>query len=198
MTREKFHIYAVVEGHGEIEAVKKLLYKVWGSRSTNASTLLRIGEPYRIHKGKFENDEKKRKQCLNTTAAYARRDNANVFILMDADTDCCKEYLRGNKMKKIKVDMDNIFCEIPYIFCLAEKNYESWLVAGMGGDGDVSNPEAWLINNPEKSGLSGTYKKRKDMATLTSSDNFDINLAKENSASFRRLVNKISAISIAD
>ncbi len=190
------HIYAVVEGHGEVEAIPKLLHRIW--YSVEKSPTLRVDRPYRIRKGKFENDENKRKECLHITAGFAREDNANVFILMDADTDCCKDYLRDDKMKEIKADMDDILHGIPYMFCLAEKNYESWLVAGMGGGGKVRNPEQWLIDNPTKSGLSGTYRKRQEQAILTSNSNFDINLAKEHSASFRRLVNKISAMSIAD
>lgn len=188
MSNRKFHLFSVVEGHGEVTAVPKLLYKIWPHKLSEVPALRTDETPHFINRDRFLKKVLDRKKCLNIVRHLASQQHGNngVLILFDADNDCCKDFLGRDEIKTVLADINSILDGIPNLFVLAEKGYESWLVAGMGGDGS-GNPAKWLEENPDKSGLNGSYKKTVDQHKLTTSELFDIDLAAEKNASFKRL-----------
>ena len=186
---EKFNLYCFVEGHGEIEAVPKLLYKILGA------DLLKVLKPHRIPRDKFINDQNERKTLFNVARkrVCGASKKGGVLILIDAEEECCKDFLHGDKMAIIRGDINKMLAGIPTFFVMAEKGYESWLAAGMGGK-NPGNPGKWLADNSDKSGLNGTYNKIPDQAKLTSSENFDIDLASEVNSSFRRFCKRVLSL----
>ena len=185
MTAEEFHLFAIVEGYGEVDAVPKLLHRIWNDARVAVS--LRTDEsPHRIPKGLFIDNAAKRCEVLETAAEWAREMRGGVLILMDADADCCKKLLNEKQMKKVRGDIACILADTPHCFALAEKGYESWLVAGFGGD--QSNPKNWLKNQ------FGKYSKIPDQKKLTSIPEFDIKRAYEINVSFRRFRDRVLAL----
>lgn len=186
--REEFHLFCIVEGHGEITAVPKLLHKIW------QHGLLKVRLPYRIPRDKFINDQGERQKLFERALRWAHNlPNRGVLILIDAEEECCKDFLHGDKMAIIRKDINKMLAGIPTFFVMAEKGYESWLAAGMGGK-NPGNPGKWLADNSDKSGLNGTYNKLPDQAKLTSSENFDIDLASEVNFSFRRFRERVLSL----
>lgn len=132
MTAGEFHIFAIVEGRGEIDAVPALLHKIW--QNAGGIPVLRTDEaPYFVPKGSFLNNAEKRRRSLFWGANNARAKGGGVLILMDADSKCCRDFLHGDKMKEIRGDFGEIFGEhIPHFFCIGGMGIR--IVAG-GGTG---------------------------------------------------------------
>ena len=109
-----------------------------------------------------------------------------MLILLDADKERAPDFVCKNP--HIQDDMDRILKDIPYIFALAEKGYESWLAAGFGG-GNPGNPEDWINDNKDKTGLERKYSKIVDQSKL--STQMDIQQAYVDNCSFKRLCEKL-------
>ena len=177
-----FHLCPVVEGDGDEEAIPSLLHKLFPPDFN-----LRVERPYRIPKGKFIEKHEERRACLEIARRWAAdKDKSGVLVLLDADENCCRDFVRGDQAKAVRADMQKILGDIPHFFALAEKGYESWLVAGFGGD--QSNPKNWLKNQ------FGKYSKIPDQKKLTSSPEFNIKQAYEINVSFRRFRDRVLAL----
>ena len=192
MTPAEFHIFAIVEGYSEIDAVPKLLHRIW--TGDNYPVLRTDEEPYRVPKGSFIDNAEKRRRALAWGGKQARKNGGGVVILMDADSACCKDFLQSEKAAKIHADISEILESVPHFFALAEIEYESWLVAGLDGD-NAGRPKKWLSRNPEKTGLHGEYKNMFHQAELTAK--FDIDLACQINVSFRRFREKVLKMTAA-
>ena len=192
-------VFGIVEGQGDVEALPALLTRI------DDKGRLRLGKSpaYRLRSGLFLNDKEEREGCF----AQVRRLAADaldagqrvcVLILMDADKmgknkNCCKEWLNNsNQAAEIFADIGRIFAGIPSLLVLAEKGYESWLVAGLDGS-NPGDPKDWLkkhrqswTTSDSKSG-SQVYKEVPDQKIATSSPKFNLDLAAKKNRSFRRL-----------
>lgn len=142
-------------------------------------------EPYVMKGSGFIYNTGKRQQVLCRVCRRAHATGGGVLILMDADVSCCKKRLQCNEVKAACADAAKILKKIPYCFTLAERGYESWLVAGLGGNGRSGDPRIWLKD------FAGKYQKVPDQAKLTSHPEFDITRACEVNASFRRFRDKV-------
>ena len=184
MTEAGFHVFAIVEGKGELTAVPKLLHHLW--QANEKSPPLRTGKrPYKVHRDDFINNQGTRRECLNEVGGYARKCRGGVLILLDAEAVCCYDFVHGDKMKDIHADIGEILADIPHFFALAEKGYESWLVAGFGGDDTEKGvSEDWINANKDKTGLDRKYNKVVDQHKLTSK--MDIQRARKVNPSFNR------------
>ena len=184
MTEAGFHVFAIVEGDGEVTAVPKLLHHLW--QANEKSPPLRTDKrPYKVHRDDFINNEGTRRGSLNEIGTDARKCHGGVLILLDAETACCRDFVHSDKMKDIHADIGAILADIPHFFALAEKGYESWLVAGFGGDNtEKSVSEKWLNANKAKTGLNRKYNKVVDQHKLTS--RMDIQRARKVNRSFNR------------
>ena len=182
----EIHIASIVEGHGDKNALPTLIKKL------KPNTILY--EPTRIPRDKFLNDEQFRGKHLKIMRAFVEdKDNKAVIILFDAEEECCKDLLKKIQ-KTVLADIDEVLSGINYIFALAEKGYESWLMAGFGGsDTEKGNPQQWLKDNI--SSLNGRYRKAVDQKRISAQ--LDIEKAKKNSPSFHRFAEKITALTLS-
>ena len=81
----------------------------------------------------------------------------------------------------VLADIDKILSGINYIFALAEKGYESWLVAGFGAlIRERAQSSKWLKDNIPS--LNGRYGKAVDQKRMSAQ--LDIERAKNNSRHF--------------
>ena len=181
------HVVAIVEGHGEKEAVPKLLNGIW--KTVNSTNNLRMDEePYFVPKGIFlsdnENAKNRRQSALAWAQSMVREKDSGVLILMDADAQCCKEFLESRQVKKACSDIEEYLKGIMPGFTVAEQGYEFWLVAGLGGGAYQGDPKVWLTDYVKKQGIDKKYRKRSHQALLTSK--MDIQRAREVNPSFNR------------
>ena len=188
MTDTGFYVFAIVEGKGELKAVPNLLHRLW--EANIKSPPLRTGkQPYKVRRGDFINNQKVRREYLNEVGYRARQCYGGVLILLDAEEECCRDFVHGDKIKDIRADIDEILVGIPHFFALAEKGYESWLVAGLGGiNTEKGVSEDWINANKDKTGLDRKYNKIVDQLKLTSK--MDIQRARKVNSSFNRFCKK--------
>ena len=184
MTDAGFHVFAIVEGKGELKAVPNLLHRLW--QANKKSPPLRTGkQPYKVHRDEFINNQVARREYLNEVGYRARQCCGGVLILLDTEKACCRDFLHGDKMKDIRTDINEILSGIPHFFALAEKGYESWLVAGFGGNNTEKGvSKKWLNANKYKTGRVKNYRKTVDQRELTSQ--MDIQRARSVNPSFNR------------
>ena len=189
MATERFTLFPIVEGKGEITAVPALLHRIL----SRLNTYMNVYYPWRLGRANFLIVQDKRKECFETTRERAMNTTpSGVLVLFDTEDKCCRDFLNSDKGREVRTYIEDVLTGIPYLFVLAEKGYESWLVAGLGGDKKgQNNPERWLNANKDTAGLTKEYKKRVDQKRVTSNRNFDIDRAAAHNASFRRFQQRI-------
>lgn len=183
MSDENFFLFSVVEGDSEVKSLPKLLHKVWGQ--AHHLQLRTDQDPYYVPKDAFLNKKEKRENILGIVSYYARKagGNSGVLILMDADEKCCKDLLQSEKVQETHADIERILCDIPYVFVMIERKYESWFAVGLGGK---DSAEKFLSEC-----LGKTYDKMEDQVSLIGK--MDIEQAAKNNPSFRRFQERILA-----
>ena len=190
MANENVTLFSIVEGDGEVDAVPSLL-----KRMLNVP-YIHPDRPWRLRRNLFLDRQDERRIFFEKIRREAQDATpSGVLILFDAENKCCKDFLNSDTGQKIRDYIADVLTGIPYLFVLAEKGYESWLVAGLGGDTKgQNNPVQWLNENKNKAGLNQKYKKRIDQEKVTSNKNFDVDRAAENNPSFRRLRERITTM----
>ena len=82
------HVVAIVEGHGEKEAVPKLLNGIWKT-ANSTNNLCMDEEPYFVPKGiclgNKESANNRWQSALAWAQSMVREKDGGVLILMDAD-----------------------------------------------------------------------------------------------------------------
>ena len=189
MTDTDFHVFAIVEGKGELAAVPDLLHRLWKANEKLPPLRAASKQIFKVGRYGFINNCETRRKYLNIVGYRARRCCGGVLILLDAEEECCYDFVHGDKIKKIHADIDEILADVPHFFALAEKGYESWLVAGLGGNNTEKGvSKKWLNANKDKTGRVKNYSKVVDQRKLTSK--MDIQRAREVNSSFDRFCKK--------
>jgi hypothetical protein len=202
------NVVPIVEGHAEVASVTRLLERIWYSHLRNAEHLIRISKIVRC----------KRDQLLspnNTETLVNKLDIASltlqemirgrddhlglILILIDAEGDCPvteAELLLG-RADACRSDM-----EIAVVF--ANRMFENWFVAsasslaGLEGlpnqltvpsDPEALNGSTWLSRQVRSVMRNRTYKKEQSARALV--EKMDLQLAHDNSRSFRKLVKEL-------
>ena len=185
MTDTDFHVFAIVEGKGELVAVPDLLHRLWKANEKLPPLRAASKHIFKVSRDGFINNCETRQKYLNLVGYQARKCHGGVLILLDTEKACCRDFLHGDKMKDIRADIDEILSGIPQFFALAEKGYESWLVAGFGGNNTEKGvSKKWLNANKDKTGRVKNYSKVVDQHELTSK--MDIQQARKANRSFNR------------
>lgn len=116
------YVAPIVEGHGEIEALPALLYRVAGAIGFDGELL--VNAPVRVKSGSFlKADEYFRKQVALAAAKAAQKDGI-VLILMDCEDDCPAEL--GPKLLR---EAQFVRADIRILVALAYREYETWFLA---------------------------------------------------------------------
>lgn len=189
-------VASIVEGHGEQQAVQRLLRRIATDASPQAQ--FRVNEPIRVKSGSFVNDSGYFSRYVNLAAAKARQEIAgHVLILLDSEDECPARFgpvLLG-QARAIAPDVN-------IIVALAYREYETWFMAAVeslrgveGMSGAVvrpADPEAtrnakgWLGRH-----MPHGYDPISHQLSFTSA--FDLE-AGRTVASFDRLYRKIASL----
>jgi hypothetical protein len=195
MPVEPVTIACIVEGHGEVPGLPKLLYRI---AQQNSIWDLRVPTPYRKPRGSLVATG----GIERVVDAQARRvdTRGGVLVLLDADDDCPATLGPSLLARAQAVRQDKLVSVV-----LPNREFESWFLAAaasLGGrcglpDNLVAppNPErirdakGWLTER-RTDGLS--YRPTVDQATLGSV--FDLNQARKAAPSFDKFCRDVERL----
>lgn len=174
---------AIVEGHGEVEAVPILIERILNERAPGAAIDI-LRKPHRVPRGKMLSAELAR--AIELQARRVRPDGA-ILVLLDSDDDCAATL--GPKLQQAA---QAAATDVPIGVVLAVREYESWLVASEVDAAIVDlQPETladakrWLKERWHR------YSPTVDQPKLTAR----IDLAKASSlSSFRKLLRELGRL----
>lgn len=186
-------IIPIIEGQGEIEAVPTLLYKILHDLQ---QWQWQVGKPYRA------NSLGRLKKYLASLLRKAsnRKDCGALLILLDLDDGCAVE-----TAKLLAEDIRKLNLAQPVAIVFAVREYEAWFLASLPtiiGHHSLPSDLIYEGNVEGKRDVKGWFAKRMlpskrynptiHQKLFTSL--IDIELAYENSRSFRRLYHAIEQL----
>ena len=185
-------IVAIVEGDGEVEAVRVLIRRIGAEVSPLVPP--EILRPIRVRRQKVVKEgELERYVAL---AAARAGDGGRIVILLDANGDCPAE-LAPIILQRARAVSPDRRVEV----VLAKSEYEAWFLAAIesiagtrGIHPDASapvDPEA-IRGAKEWLRMRGPYRPTADQAALTA--RFDMVLARERSPSFDKMWRATAAL----
>lgn len=188
-------IAPIVEGHGEIEALPALLYRI--AAICGAPRPLRVNKPIRVKAGSLMNDVAYLRKHVALAAAKAAQERGSVLILLDCEDDCPAKL--GPRLLE---DAQSVRVDVPCVVALIRREYETWFLAAaasLAGENGLdpllaspANPESlrdakgWLTQH-----MQTTYDPVIHQLALSRA--MDLDQARTN-ASFDRLYRKIAAL----
>ncbi len=195
----------IVEGHGEVAAIRVLLDRIW--RELLGQEFIHVLRPIRRPRSKFirhsarglELDKDEITRAVRLADSKLQNDPLEgaglILFLLDADEDCPMEV--APRIQNVIADSaaNRIALVLPVI------EYESWFVASADSLGDildVHNVSASVIQNPElsRSGKSwiekrihGRYSETVDQPRLSA--RIDLEAVRSRSSSFAKLCREL-------
>jgi Domain of unknown function (DUF4276) len=187
-------IQPIVEGYGEVEAIRVLLRRL---RDTSGAFPMEFLYPVRKPRAEFIQEGSLRGIIRQTLAL---RSPDGILVVFDADDDCPRE-LAG----RVQAWASEEAGEIPCAVVMANREFEAWFLASLSslrGRRGIRH-DAWSYPNPEsvrgaKERLTGAmrpgkkYSATQDQASLT--EGLDLAAAYRACRSFRRLVNAFGIV----
>ncbi|MCH7870846.1 MAG: DUF4276 family protein [Planctomycetes bacterium] len=207
----RLRIAPIVEGHGEVIAIRRLLERIW--REVVGGEYLEVLQPVRLPRSKLLTtdikhgiktaDDQEIERAVKFAAAklQGRRDvpmSDLVLLLLDADTDCPKD-LAPNLLRAVQEAAGAQDATV----ILANVEYETWFVGAAeslegplrldAGDADIADPEqrrygkGWI-----KQRFTGTkYSETVDQVKLTA--RMDLEACRARCPSFDKLCRELEA-----
>ncbi len=189
-------IAAIVEGHGEVEAVPVLLRRI--AEQVSAKHAVNAPRPFRVRRQNFlKPDEMERHVEFVATRSGPE---GRILILLDANSDCPKTLATHIRERARQARRDRIIRVV-----LAKMEYEAWFlaaaesVAGRRGikHDVVSPPDPEAVRNA-KGWISArmepgrSYSPSTDQPALTAV--FDLAAARKGSPSFDKLWQAVESL----
>ncbi len=172
-----FTIAPVVEGYGDVPAIRVLLSRM--------APQLAIANPVRQGRGKLVQREGLT-HAVSIAAANLKRANGAILVLFDADDDCAAT--KGRELQKwLAEDFGHILCRV----ALVVREFEAWIVGGDPQYG-VESPDTTGNLEARIKEAHGKYKKTVDQPRHIS--HVDLDRLRSNSRSFRHFDKVVSEI----
>ncbi|MFT8636585.1 MAG: DUF4276 family protein [Pseudoclavibacter sp.] len=136
-----FHLGAIVEGHGEVEALPKLIFKVAGHFSIKPQILI-YKRPLRIQRSRFDQKFSDFERALQLLAPSCQ----GILVVLDTDDSDPSELQRSLQDRAFKCVGDTPTRVVP-----AVREYEAWILASLNSlRGKLSIPvDTVKPDNPE-------------------------------------------------
>jgi len=190
-------VYPIVEGHGEVEAVRTLLSRIWVELL--GRTGIEIMRPHRLPKSKITKPEELRRalelarrkiSALDRTAAHNL-----VLVLFDADRDApCVVAPR------LAEELGNSH-QLDVAIVMAKIEFESWFVGAADSLTEYLRLDEPAPENPEERRFGkgwvgnrmkiGTYSETIDQPRLTAA--MDLQRARARCPSFDKLCRELES-----
>jgi hypothetical protein len=189
-------IASIVEGHGEQQALERLLQRI--ARDAAPHAVLRANEPIRVKSGSFLNDLPYFSRYVSLAAAKARQEVAgHVLILLDCEDDC-----PAHLGPRLFMQAQSVAPDVSTLVVLAHREFETWFIAAAESLRGVEGLSVYIGRpaDPEskrdaKGWLGRHMPHGYDPIThqLAFTKAFDLNAGRTN-ASFDRLYRKVAAL----
>lgn len=189
-------IAPIVEGHGEVRALPRLLRRI--AAEVSPLVQLQVNEPIRVKSGSFLNDELYRSNYIALAAAKVRQVGTGfVLILLDCEDDCPARIAPDLLRRAL-----SLAGGVVVIVAFAVREYETWFVAaveslrGIHGLSNQASPPADPEAMRDAKGWLGRlmpqgYDPIADQPSFTNA--FDFTAARR-VPSFDRLYRKIADV----
>ena len=191
-------IVPVVEGPGDTAALPQLLGRILSQMYDRPDVMVAQGKTRVVTAQNRSNLEKYLEKFLGH--ALNKPDCAAILVLVDADDDC-----PVTVSQQLTQRCEQIGTTVPIQVVYAHREYESWFLASLdtirgrhgipetatlaGGVEAVANPKNWLSNRMP---TGQAYKETTHQASFSSA--IDLDLARQNSRSFRRLCHALEQL----
>ena len=191
-------IVPVVEGPGDTVALPQLLGRILSQINNRPDVMVAQGKTSVVTAHNRSNLEKYLEKFLGH--ALNKPDCAAILILVDADDDC-----PVTVSQQLTQRCEQIGTTIPIQVVYAHREYESWFLASLdsirgrhgipetasltGEFEVVANPKKWLS---DRMPTGQAYKETTHQASFSSA--IDLDLARQNSRSFRRLCHALEQL----
>lgn len=191
-------IVPVVEGDGDAAALPELLGRILQEKYNRSDVVVAQGNKGVVKTKGRPNLENKLDKFLKH--AQNKPECDAILVLLDADNDCPVTLAR-----QLSQRCDEIGAKCPVEIVCAQRSYESWFLASFDtikGHGsipdtatftdnveEIGNPKQWLENQMPK---GRAYKETTHQASFSS--RIDLDLALNNSRSFRRLCHALGQL----
>lgn len=191
-------IIPIVEGEGEVAALPELLYRILYQMHGRHDVLVGWGKSGVVNAKGRDTLENNLAKFLHH--AQNKPDSAAILILVDADNDC--PVIKANELA---YKGRQINAAIPIEVVYAHREYESWFLASWdtvkGSLGledtlspsnaveNVADPKQWITNLMPQ---GQSYKPTKNQSLCSTA--IDLDLAHQNSRSFRRLCHALELL----
>jgi hypothetical protein len=189
-------IAPIVEGHGEVEAVRTLLTRVF-LEVLESPIVPAVLQPIRVSKSKVIRDDRELLRAVDLAALKIGKDRAGlILLLLDGDRDpAC--LLAPRLLTTIRESRSHL--DVACVLAVAE--YETWFVAAASSLSRFLHPsfESAIPADPEGTGVGkgwierffveSKYSETVDQARLTAA--FDLRMARERSPSFDKLCREL-------
>lgn len=114
-------VYPIVEGHGEVEAVRALVRRF--ANELHGVYDLAVLEPFRLPRTKFARDDEVARALELAAVKLAPFARGHVLVLMDGDDDCpCVQHARVVRIAQ------NSGLAGRVSFVMPVREYEAWLI----------------------------------------------------------------------
>jgi hypothetical protein len=115
------YVAPIVEGHGEVEALPALLYRI--ARLASGEGVLRVNPPIRVKSGSFLHDDGYFRKQVALAAAKAAQGGGAVLILLDCEDDC-PATLGPDLLRRAQA----VRTDVVVLVNLAYREYETWFL----------------------------------------------------------------------
>ncbi|MYS35997.1 uncharacterized protein DUF4276 [Streptomyces sp. KhCrAH-43] len=187
-------IAPIVEGHGEVTAVRELISRIVAEFS---GTYAEVAQPFRLDSGKMRKPDELSK-AIRVQAARVRG-RGGVLVLRDGDDSdiTCPVELAGSLAPEAGL------VAVPVEIVIARHEYEAWFLAAvesLRGHSAVRD-DATAPDDPEarrgaksqlESRMKESYKETLHQAKF--SGVMDLQLAADRSRSFRRMIHAVELL----
>jgi hypothetical protein len=192
-------IASIVEGVGDVSAVPILIRRI--CHELGCCLAAKVAPPIRMHRSKMVQEMEIRRYLR---IACSIPECELILLFLDADDDCAKKI---SELVRPWIDLESL--PVPCEVIVIPREYECWFIAaleslrGVRGISQhaeshdspeaVRNPKLILTNYMEG---SAAYHETADQAALTAA--VDLNVLRQRSRSFRRLVEKIEGFFLSE
>jgi Domain of unknown function (DUF4276) len=143
------YIYAIVEGHGEVQAVPLLLRRLAHECLQNYD--LHVFPAHRVPRGRIlKDDHLERAAELGRRRIVESGERGGVMLLLDADDDC-----PATLGPELLARLGSVISDLPLSVVLAKREYEAWFLGAAHSLRSLSNVRGDADPPPEPEAIRG-------------------------------------------
>jgi hypothetical protein len=135
-------IEVIVEGHGEQRAMPMLIRRI--AAAVAPQQPISVGPGWRLAKGRILTDDHEVRRVLDILALQVKPVGGGILLVWDADDACPAESAPAQQHR-----VQSLRADLPVRVVIANREYESWFLAGAADLAGKAGLPADLADHPE-------------------------------------------------